>query len=213
MSNRMSLRLALAAAMAGLAGCTTVLLPPNVEPVVEPSTSLEQAARRLVEVKAERAATLADYAASEQLCYGKFFVNNCLDMAKEKRRGKLAVLRAREVEAERYQRQAAVDQRDREVAQAVKEFEAGEARMAALPAPAPRAEPVAVDAPKPALKDRRAERAAKDAARAQQARAEAPQRAAKAKAFEERKLRAEARQRKIAEKKAANDAKAAEAAR
>ena len=202
--------MALLAACAGLGGCTTVLLPPNVQPVVAPSTSVAQATRRLEEVKTERAATEADFAASEQVCYAKFFVNNCLDAAKEKRRSKLAVLRAVEVEAEYYKRKAAVDQRDREVAEAIREFEAGEARMAALPKPVPRVAPERVTpAPKAVIKERRS-RAAEHAAQAQ---ANAPQRAASAKAFAERKSKAEERQRDVAEKKAEKQAeKAAKAA-
>ncbi len=203
-------RLALLATLAGLGACTTVLLPPNVTPVVAPSTSLAQATRRLDEVVRERAAVQAEFAASEQICYAKFFVNNCLDAAKEKRRSRLAVLRAVEVEAERYQRQAAVDQRDREVAQAIKEFEAGEARMAARPAPAPRAAPERLaPAPKAMMKDRSGEHAAKQAERIAQQQADAPQRAASAKAFQERRLKAEQRKREIEAKMAEKAAKAA----
>ncbi len=212
MMNQFTLRLALLAAALGLAGCTTVLLPPNVQPVVAPSASVAQATRRLEEVRAERAAAEAAFAASEQVCYTKFFVNNCLDAAKEKRRSRLAVLRAIEVEAEYFKRKAAVDQRDREVAQAIKDFESGEARMAAQPAPAPRPEPVA-PAPKAAIK----ERISKADEHAAQQRAEAPQRAASAKAFAERKQKSEERQREIAVKKAEkaekNAAKAAEASK
>ena len=193
-------------AAASLGGCTTALLPPNVEPVVAPSTSVAQATRRLEEVTRERAAAEAAFGASEQVCYTKFFVNNCLDAAKEKRRSRLAVLRAIEVDAEFYKRKAAVDQRDREVAQAVKEFESSEARMAAMPPPAPRVEPVrTAPAPKAAMKERTS-RVAENAARL---RAEAPQRAASAKAFAERKRKVEERQKEIEAKKAAKAAKAA----
>ena len=203
-------RLALLAALSSLGACTTVLLPPNVVPVVAPSTSSAQASRRLEEVARERAAAEAEYAASEQVCYGKFFVNNCLDAAKEKRRSRLAVLRAVEVEAERYKRQATVDQRDREVAQAIKEFEIGEARMAAQPAPAPRVVPERVaPAPKALLKDRSGEHAAREAERVAHDRAEAPRRAANAKAYEARRLKAEQRKREIEAKLAEKAAKAA----
>jgi colicin import membrane protein len=191
-------------AAAALGGCTTVLLPPNVEPVVAPSTSVGQATRRLDEVKVERAAAEAAYSASEQVCYAKFFVNNCLDAAKEKRRSRLAVLRAIEVEAEYYKRKAAVDQRDREVAQAVKEFELGEARMAAQPVPVARPE---VERTAPAPRTAMKERTSKVAEHAARERAEAPQRAANAKAFAERKKKSEERQREIEAKKAEKAAK------
>lgn len=207
-------RLALLASLAGLGACTTVLLPPNVAPVVAPSVSVAQASRRLDEVRRERAAAEAEYAASEQVCHAKFFVNNCLEAAKEKRRSRLAVLRAVEVEAERYKRQATVDQRDREVAQAVKEFEIGEARMAAEPPPAPRVLPErAAPAAKAMLKDRSGERAARQAERIAQEQADAPQRAAKAQAFEKRRLKAEQRKREIEAKVAEKAARAAAAAK
>ena len=200
----------LAALIAGLGGCTTVLLPPNVQPVVAASTSVAQATRRLEEVQSERARAEATYAASEQVCYAKFFVNNCLDEAKEKRRSRLVVLRAVEVEAERYKRQAAVDQRDREVARAVKEFESGEARMAAQPAPAPRVVPErAAPAPKAEIKNR----PSRVAERAAQERSEAQQRAASARQFNERKQKSQERQREVEAKKAEKAAKAAEAAK
>jgi colicin import membrane protein len=202
----MRIQIMLLLALAGLGGCTTVLLPPNVEPVVAPSTSVAQAARRLDEVKRERAAAEAAYGASEQLCYAKFFVNNCLDTAKEKRRSRLAVLRAIEVEAEYYKRKAAVDQRDRDVAQAIKDFESGEARMAAQPAPVARPE---VERTAPAPRAAMKERISKADEHAAQQRAQAPQRAANAQAFAERKRKSEERQRKIAEKKAEKAAKAA----
>ena len=208
--NQFTRSLALLLAMAGLGGCTTVLLPPNVQPIVAPSTSVAQATRRLEEVKTERAAAEAAYAASEQICYAKFFVNNCLDAAKEKRRSKLAVLRAVEVEAEYYKRKADVDQRDREVAQAIKDFEADEARRAAQPSPAPRAVPERVTpAPKAVIKVR----TSKAAEHAAQQRADAPQRAASAQAFADRKERAEERQREVAAKKAEKEAKAAQPAK
>ena len=208
MTTHFTIRLTLLAVlMAGLGGCTTVLLPPNVQPVVAASTSVSQATRRLEEVQTERARAEAAYAASEQVCYAKFFVNNCLDEAKEKRRSRLVVLRAVEVEAERYKRQAAVDQRDREVAQAVKEFETGEARMAAQPAPAPRVVPErAAPAPKAEVKNR----PSRVAERAAQERAQAQQRAASAKEFNERRLKSEERQREVEAKKAEKAAKAAE---
>ena len=74
---------------------------------------------------------------SEQQCYSKFLVNSCLDKAREKRRTALAALHAIENEAERYQRQAKVDERDRELAKADAEFKQEEARRAALPPPPP----------------------------------------------------------------------------
>ncbi|MBC7456212.1 MAG: hypothetical protein H7335_21435 [Massilia sp.] len=197
-------RIALLAGLAGAAGCTTVLLPPNVTPVVAPSASVEQAARRLEEVVAERKRVEAEYGASEQVCYAKFFVNNCLDAAKEKRRSALAYLRVVEDEAQYYQRKATADARDRDVAKAVKKFEADEAVRAAAPAPPARtvAEP-APAAPKASLAARRAKQDARIARHEAEQAAQAPARAAAAKAFARRKAESEARVRKVEQRKAA----------
>ena len=205
-----AMRVAIIAAAAGLAACTTVLLPPNVPPVVAPSRSVDEAARRLEEVNAARARIEAEYAASEQVCYAKFFVNNCLDAAKEKRRGALAQQNAVEVEAQYFQRKAKVEQRDRDVALAVKQYEAAEAVRAAQPPPPPRVEPKPVDkAPKPSLAARKASQEAKLQKQATQEQADAPKRAASAKAFEERKTKSEARLREIEQRKAEQARKAA----
>ena len=203
----MKIQMALLVAALGLAGCT--LLPPTVTPVVPTSTSVEQANRKLAEVAAARAAIESTFATNEQACYTKFFVNSCLDAARERRRSALAYQAALEDEAQYYKRKAAVDERDREVARAIKEFEADEARAATIPAPPPRAEVTAPPvAPRATLASRSAKRAAKEAQRAAQEQAEAPKRAAKVKEFEERKLEAEERQRKVAEKLAKKAAKA-----
>ena len=66
-----------------LAGCGTMLLPPNISPVVTPSRSVAEADARLAETRASRTRVEATYLANEQRCYEKFFVNNCLDKAKE----------------------------------------------------------------------------------------------------------------------------------
>jgi colicin import membrane protein len=198
----------LALCLATLSGCT--LLPPSVTPVVPVSTSVEQATHKLEQVAIVRAAVEREYAASEQVCYHKFFVNNCLDAAKEKRRVALAYQGAIEDEAQYYRRKAAVDERDRDVAKAVKEFEVEEARAAAQPAPVPRTVVERVKpAPKATLSARNAKREAKQAQRAEQELADAPKRAANVKAFEQRKLDAEKRQREVAEKLAKKDAKKA----
>ena len=213
MKNKQALR---ALALAGvavaaltLAGCGTMLLPPNISPVVTPSRSVAEAEARLAETRASRARVEATYLANEQRCYEKFFVNNCLDKAKEQRRSALAVLTALEVEAERYQRKAAVDARDREVARAVAQYEADEAARAATPAPAPRSVTEAVPkAPKVSLASRRAAQEQKLARRAAAERASAPKRAESARQFEENRLAAEKRQQRVADKLAEKKAKA-----
>lgn len=198
----------LAAVAASLAACTLSLLPEDVTPVVPPSTSVPQANARLAQVAVERAAVEATFANSERVCYTKFFVNKCLDEAREKRRGALVLQSAIEDEAEYYKRKVAVDERDRDVAKAIKDYEEDQARAAAAPPPPPREEVKPVTAPKAALAARSARRDAKAAARAAREQAEAPKRAASVRAFEQRKREAEQRQREIAEKKAAKAAKA-----
>lgn len=203
-------RMALLAGAVGLGACTTALLPPNLTPLVAPSKSVEQASRRLEEVTAGRRRAEADYAASELVCYAKFFVNNCLDAAKEKRRSLLVNLRAVEDEAQYYQRKAAVDARDIEVANAVKEFEASEARRAAEPAPAPQvATAPGAPPPKPSFAARRVKQEARMAAHDAQQAAKAPAREAAALALERRKAESAERIKNVEERKAAKAAKAA----
>ena len=206
--------LSMALCAAVLSGCATMLLPPNISPVVTSSRSVADADAKLAGVVTERARLEAEFAASEQVCYSKFFVNNCLDKAKEKRRSALVTLSAVEVEAEYYKRKAGVDERDREVATAVRQFEASERARAAAPAPAPReaAEPMP-KAPKASLAARRSARDGAAARRAAADLAEAPRRAASAKAFEERRVASEQRQKRVAEKMAEKKAKAEEAAK
>ena len=203
-----ALRAAAVALTATLGACTTVLLPPNIAPVVPPSKTVPEATLRLEQVKTERARIEAEYAASEQICYAKFFVNNCLDAAKEKRRSALAYQKAVEVEAAYFQRKANVEERDREVARAVKEFEAAEAARATELAAPPRPEPQpAARAPKPSLASRKASQEAKLARKAAQELADAPKRAASAAAYEERKRDSEERQREVEKRMAEKAAK------
>lgn len=206
--------LSMALSAAVLSGCATMLLPPNISPVVTSSRSVADADAKLASVVTERARVEVEFAASEQVCYSKFFVNNCLDKAKEKRRSALVTLSAVEVEAEYYKRKAGVDERDREVATAVRQFEASERARAAVPAPVPReaAEPMP-KAPKASLAARRSARGSAAARRAAADLAEAPRRAASAKAFEERRIASEQRQKRVAEKMAEKKAKADEAAK
>jgi hypothetical protein len=189
-----------------LAGCGAIQPAPSepLAPPAPPSRSEADADRKLAWVTIERAKAGTVYAASEQVCYTKFLVNRCLDRARELRRERLATLRAIEVEAEHFKRKAAVEQRDREIAEAEKKFEAdNEARMAA------EARPPHVPPPEPAPKTgapvakREAEHAAKEKQRAANQQAGAAKRAANVEAYEKRKRDAENRQREVEEKKKA----------
>ena len=194
-----------------LTACSTVLLPPN-EPVTVPLVaSTEQADAALAEVRRERASIDARYAGAEQVCYARFFVNTCLDKAKEERRSKQAYLNAVENDAQYFKRKASVDERDRQVAQAEKEFAADEARRAAEPTPAPRLP----TKPVPPAKGKLAGRQAQHDARAKQQAAEDQVKAAEVSgnvaAFAKKQTDAADRQRKVAEKLAQKAAKKAAA--
>jgi colicin import membrane protein len=189
-----------------LAACASA--PPPIEPQAPASTSVADADRKLAEAARTRTAAEAAFVASEQACYARFFVNNCLDAAREQRRATLARVKAIEVEAERYKREVAAAEHDRELAESERKFREEEARVAA-------------EAAKPAkttseLPPSRAantiDRAAAHAQRMKQLeareRAEAGKRAANFSAYEQRKKESEARQREIAEKKAKAKAEA-----
>lgn len=191
-------------ALALLAGCSSALRAPADGYSVPPPANVAEADAALAKAQRDRIALEAEYAASEALCYERFFVNRCLDEAREKRRQGLVVVRAIEVAMERYRRQAAVDQRDRELAQAEAEFQAEEAARAAA-APAPRQvepEPVRPAPSGISLAERRARHAAKLRQAAEKERAQAPKRAAKAAAYARKKEKSERRQAEIAAKQA-----------
>jgi hypothetical protein len=177
-----------------------------------PVTSVAQADQQLAAVARERAAIEARFAERERVCYDKFFVNRCLDDAKERRRSSLAAQRAIEVQAERFKRQAVVDERDRKLAEADQRYREEEARLAAQPPQPVRA---AQEAPPPRAPSVPGRVAARDArlkeAQAKEA-AAAPERARKVRDYESRKAESEERQREVARRKAERAAKAAKQA-
>ena len=177
-----------------LSACSYVLLPPNVLHVAPISTSLAQAERKLAEAIEKRSAIEAEFAASEQVCYQKFFVNSCLEKAKEKRRDALAVVRSIEVEAELYQRRHKADARDRALAETQKQFEAEDAQRAAKPRPERVEEPAAEPKPIAAPSNRAAENAARLKRLAEKEKAEAGQRAQNAANFEKKRIESERRE-------------------
>jgi len=188
-----------------LAACSTVDTAPVEAPA--PSTSTAEAEARLAAVARERAAIEARFLDREIVCYDKFFVNRCLDEAKEQQRVALLAQRAIEIEAARYLRQAKVDERDRAIAAADAAFQEEEAKMAAEAAPVKT--PAAVPPPrKPAVARtvQNGQRAQDTAARAEK---DAAERAANVAAYEERRRKSEARQQEVARRVAERDAKAA----
>jgi len=204
--------LSIVALAALLAACASHDVAPQEVPP-PPVTSVAQADQQLAAVAHERAAIEARFAERERVCYDKFFVNNCLDEAKERRRNALAAQRAIEVQAERFKRQAVVDERDRNLAEADRRFKEQEARLATEP-PKPPPEPSPVPPPrKPTVPARVAQRDARLRAQQQKEAAEAGKRAQNVRDYEARKAQSEERQRKVAQRKAEKAAKEAKEAK
>ncbi|WP_444844490.1 hypothetical protein [Duganella caerulea] len=203
-----------AAALAALAALAAPVQAQNAEPAAapQPTRSVEQANATLQQVAKDRAAVHEEFAASERVCYDKFFVNYCLDKAKEKRRAELAKLRATEVEAEHFKRADSVEKRDADLAVRARKDAEEEAQRAAMP---PKEAKVVDDTPRPApnagkpVVDREAEHAAKVQRQAAQDAADAGNRAANVAAFEKKQAESEKRKAQVAKKKADSDAKRA----
>jgi hypothetical protein len=193
-------------AAAALAALAALAAPAQAQ-----TTSVEQANATLAQVAKDRAAVNDEFSASERVCTTRFFVNNCLDKAKEKRRAALAGLRAIEVEAQHFKRADSVAKRDADLAErARKDTEDQAQRAAHVPK-----EPKVVDDKPPAppsgrrVADREAEHAARLKREQAQDAADAGKRAANVEAFERKKLESQHRQAEVAKKKAENAAKAA----
>jgi hypothetical protein len=203
--------LAALAALAAPAHAQSAGQQPPAAPRVPETRSVEQADAKLEQVARDRAAVNDEFAASERVCYAKFFVNNCLDKAKEKRRVALAELRAIEVEAQHFKRADSVAKRDADLAERARKDAEDEAKRAAH---VPK-EPKVVDDKPPAppsgrkVAQREAEHEAKLKREAAQQAADAGKRAANVEAFERKKLESQRRQAEVAKKKAENAAKAA----
>jgi colicin import membrane protein len=194
--------------LAGLAACGSA--PPVASaPALAPSRTVAEANARLAAVERERKAIEARFAERESVCYDKFFVNNCLDEAKERRRTALAAQRAIEVEASHYLRQEKVNERDREMAEAEARYKAEEEELARQPASLPRA---VTDVPVP-RPSQPASRIARHNAKVQQAeahdKAEAAKRASNVEEYKQREAESKERQRVVAKRKADKAAKEA----
>lgn len=186
---------------------------PLGEPRVPASHSVEQADATLEQVARERAAVHARYAQEEQVCYDKFFVNRCLDQARERRRVALSDLRAVEVEASHFKRQDSVNKRDAELAERSRKDEEDQAARAAQPRPAKTPAPadVAPSAPKagPSLAERQAEHDAREQRHEAGEAAGAARRAANAAAYARKQQESVERKAAIARKKQEAGAKRA----
>jgi hypothetical protein len=193
-----------------IAAATLVALAALAAPAQAQTTSVEQANAALAKVATERAAVNDEFAESEAVCNSKFFVNNCLDKAKEKRRIALSSLRAIEVEAEHFKRVDSVRKRDADLAERARK-DAEDQALRTTHAPK---QPKDQDKPPqrssgPSVAEREAGHEAKMQRQAAQDAAEAGKRAANVQAFEQKKAESERRQADVARKKLENAAKAA----
>jgi hypothetical protein len=100
--------------------CSTFSSPPAVNtnvtinfPPTERVVSVEQADAVLELVTLSRDQINWRYRQKEQICYDKFFVNNCLLEAKDERRVDLARVKKSEVEANYFKRKDNVEQMDK----------------------------------------------------------------------------------------------------
>lgn len=92
--------------------------------------SVEAAQAALDEAKQDREVAGIRYTLDQRTCYAKFLVNSCLEEAKERKRVAEKNIKQVEVEANVYQRQANVDERDRSLAdQRVKDQEESARRL------------------------------------------------------------------------------------
>lgn len=183
-------------------------------PQVPLTTSVEEADAKLKVAASEREAAEATFAAREQECYTRFFVNNCLDKAKEQRRVTLVRLRAVEAEANHFKRAESVRLRDLELARTQEEARADlEQRTAATPTPLKVVTPQSpAAAPAPAgksLAQRQAEHEARLKKEQAQEAAQATQRAAREAAYAARQAEAAKRQARVAKRLADREASAA----
>ncbi|WP_426109868.1 hypothetical protein [Massilia sp. PWRC2] len=196
-------RAALTATLAAgvLAGCISVR-PATVVAPVAATTSKEDAARKLALVQIERARAEGRFVAGEQQCYMRFFTNMCLDKVREEHRIALANVRAIEIEAQHFQRQTKVEERDAALVVSQQQFDEQQARLRANPPPAAKQEPAAAPARPPARRDRPAEQAAREQRQQAQEQAGAASREANIKAFEARRAASVERLQEVERKKA-----------
>ncbi len=136
-------------------------------------------------VEDSRAWTNYRFAAAERECYGKFFVNHCINNAKEVQREELQVLRKRELEVGEAERAHRAAERDREQALRNAEFEASQPKRSA-----------SEQSSREAFQKKQQEQQLREAQR----QGEAPQRAANAQAYEKKQSDFDARMQEAQQK-------------
>ena len=193
------------------AGCGTAPVA-DPEPVIAPSRTVAEANAHIVEAATEKTRIENEYLAQEQVCYKRFFTNNCLDLANEERRVALGGQKAKDNEAQHFLRQNALDVRDAEIAKNEAEFAQKEADLAVMPPRVPSVVKPLPPAKPSTLAQRKARQAAREQAAAAKEAANAGKRAAKVDAFEKRQAMAAQRQKDVAQRQAERAKKAADRA-
>jgi colicin import membrane protein len=167
-------------------------------------TSVLQADARLAAAELKRMMVDRRFAEREQICYTKFFVNNCLGRAKDEQREALAGVREIEIDASYFKRLDAVAKRDQALADS-------NVITDAQPRPV-RTDKVEAGAMAPPKADDSARRAASHQANIQRQQqrddAAAARSAGNTAAYEKKQREAEERQRKRTAKDAAEAIKA-----
>lgn len=119
-----ALAAALLAMSAGAYAADAVPLKPVAEPAAELTarypleslTSVEVANKALTDVADAKAEVAARDLEQRRVCYAKFFVNHCLDAAKEQRRLALKAIRPVDITANAFLRKDRADERDKSLA-------------------------------------------------------------------------------------------------
>lgn len=177
--------------------------------------SVETADTALADVRQERSAIEARFAAEEQACHPKFFATSCVDEARERRHQALMQLRKVELEANEFKRRERTLARDKAVAErnAKEEAERLE-RVQAIPekeskeeAPQEQANEVERDARNATVSDRAARHEARLKRQQEEDRANAKERAENVAKYEKKLQAALERQKKVAQRKAEKEAK------
>jgi len=184
---------------------------------LETLTSVETANRALADVADAKAEVEARDLEQRRVCYQKFFVNHCLDIAKEQRRQAMKTIRPIDITANAFLRKDRADERDK----ALEVHDAGQPAEAAQKAQDQQAKEVsnAEKVKQGAAKDKEVaantrkhmgeadKRVAEHNAKLQKARqdeaAKASERAANVAAFEKKAKDSAARQKEVADNKAA----------
>lgn len=184
-----------------------------------PANSIDSTGRSdqaLQEVSNARAMLEMQFAHQERACYAKFFTNACIDEAKEKLRSGRAALRPIELEASAFQRRVRVEQREQALAEkqakgqatasereVSRQDAAGQAAIRAEQRASQQQDRQANPGAGESVPDNRAEQHREKLKRleAQEALKE-PQRAKNIAAYQEKVLKAQQRQKELAEKRA-----------